>query len=379
MDLIIASNNAGKIREYKDLLEPLGWRVFSQREKGICLDVEETGATFEENALLKARAVWEMARCCVISDDSGLEVEALGGAPGIYSARYRGLPTEHARRLAILEGLDGAKNRNARFVCCICFMDEQGSSRLFKGIWNGTIAEAETGENGFGYDPIFIAGDAGGMTTASLPITFKETHSHRAKAVAQLTAYLRTRTPVLIRPARLSDAPRLLEIYAYYVEHTAITFEIETPSLEAFQARMRRITARYPYLVIEEAGVVLGYAYAAPFKDRAAYDWACEMTIYLEHSAEKRGLGRRLYEALEAELRAMGILNLYACIGVPEREDAYLTRNSADFHAHLGYRLAGTFRRCGYKFGRWYDMVWMEKIIGGHADDQPAVKWRNQE
>ena len=182
----------------------------------------------------------------------------------------------------------------------------------------------------------------------------------------------------MIRDAVLSDAPRLLEIYAWYVERTAITFEIEVPSLAEFRARMRAITSRYPWLVIEEGGRILGYACAGPFKDRAAYDWACETTIYLDHEEEKRGLGRQLYEALEARLRDMGILNLYACIGVPAHgDDEYLTRNSADFHAHLDYRLIGTFRQCSYKFGRWYDMVWMEKMIGRHRDDQPAVRWRS--
>ena len=190
MDVIIASNNAGKIREYKDLLEPLGFRVYSQREKHMDLEVEETGETFAENAVLKAQAIWDRAHCSVISDDSGLMVEALGGEPGIYSARYKGLATEHARRMAILEGLRGKENRRAQFVCCICFIDAQGSRQLFQGVWQGTIAQAEEGSNGFGYDPIFIAEDAHGHTTASLPLTFKETHSHRARAVRQLLDHL---------------------------------------------------------------------------------------------------------------------------------------------------------------------------------------------
>ncbi|MBR1584029.1 MAG: RdgB/HAM1 family non-canonical purine NTP pyrophosphatase [Clostridia bacterium] len=190
MELIIASNNQGKIKEYKDIFEPLGFSVFSQGEKGLHLEVEETGATFAENALLKARAIYDAARCCVISDDSGLEVAALGGEPGIYSARYKGLPTEHDRRMAVLKGLRDQTDRRARFVCCICYIDEAGESRLFQGEWHGVIAPAEAGENGFGYDPIFIADDADGRTTASLPLSFKETHSHRAKAVAQLMAFL---------------------------------------------------------------------------------------------------------------------------------------------------------------------------------------------
>ena len=193
MKLIIASNNKGKIREYKDIFEPFGFEVRSQGEENICLEVEETGTTFAQNAVLKARAIYEISRCCVISDDSGLEVEALGGEPGLYSARYKGLETEHERRLAVLAGLEGSDNRKARFVTCICFIDETGEEHLFTGTWNGEIALREEGTNGFGYDPIFISEDGNGKTTASLPLSFKEEYSHRAKAVRQLIAYLRSR------------------------------------------------------------------------------------------------------------------------------------------------------------------------------------------
>ncbi len=193
MQLIIASNNKGKIKEYKDIFEPLGFLVRSQHDEGIELEVEETGTTFEENALLKAQAVYNLVHCCVISDDSGLVVEALGGEPGLFSARYKGLASEHERRLAVLKGLIGVSNRKARFVTSICFIDEIGKEHLFTGTWNGVIAEREEGSNGFGYDPIFIAEDAGGKTTASMPISFKETYSHRARAVKELMDYLQSR------------------------------------------------------------------------------------------------------------------------------------------------------------------------------------------
>ncbi len=192
MELIIASNNPGKVREYRDIFEPLGFRVFSQAEKGIHLEVEETGSTFEENAILKARAVYELTHCAVVSDDSGLEVHALNNEPGIYSARYKGLESEHERRLALLDGLKNKADRSAHFVTCICYCEATGEEHLFKGVWNGRIAEEETGSNGFGYDPIFIADEADGRTTASLPLSFKETCSHRAKAVKQLLAFLET-------------------------------------------------------------------------------------------------------------------------------------------------------------------------------------------
>ena len=178
---------------------------------------------------------------------------------------------------------------------------------------------------------------------------------------------------ITIRDAVPEDAGRLLEIYDYYVKYTAITFEYETPSLADFLSRMAATQRRYPYLVILSDGRVEGYAYAGPFKARAAYDRSVETTIYLAPDAQKRGLGRALYEALEQALRKMGILNLYACIGLPEHDDEYLTTNSADFHAHLGYTTVGVFHKCGNKFGRWYDMTWMEKFLGEHGENPPPV------
>lgn len=192
MKLILATNNPGKIREYTDVLVPFGFSPVSQREAGADIEVEETGTTFAENALLKARAVFEKTHGAVLADDSGLMVEALHGEPGIYSARYKGLSTEHEKRMAILDALKNQENRRARFVTCICFIDGRGE-HLFTGVWDGSIAYEETGDTGFGYDPIFIADEAEGHTTASLPASFKETHSHRAKALQKLLSYLKTR------------------------------------------------------------------------------------------------------------------------------------------------------------------------------------------
>lgn len=183
-----------------------------------------------------------------------------------------------------------------------------------------------------------------------------------------------------IREATLSDEEAIRAIYAYYTENTAISWEIETPSAGEFLGRMERIMSRYPYLVIEEDGVIRGYAYAGPFVGRAAYDWSCELSIYLDPKARKHGMGRQLYTAMEEKLCAMGIRNLYACIGVPEsKDDPYLTNNSAQFHAHLGFTEVGRFRRCGNKFGRWYTMIWMEKIVGDHPDEPTPVKWYDEE
>ena len=171
---------------------------------------------------------------------------------------------------------------------------------------------------------------------------------------------------IMIRNATTNDAGRLLEIYAYYVENTAITFECNVPSLEEFKERITAISAKYPYIVLEEDGMIFGYAYAHAFVGREAYSHSCEMTIYLAPDVRGKGYGRTLYEELESRLKDMGILNLYACIGDPVEEDEYLTRNSEMFHAHMGYHKCGVFYKCGYKFGRWYNMIWMEKIIGEH-------------
>ena len=97
------------------------------------------------------------------------------------------------------------------------------------------------------------------------------------------------------------------------------------------------------------------------------------MTVYLDRTAKKLGFGRKIYEAMEQRLKDMGILNLYACIGYIDKEDEYLNHNSADFHAHLGYKTVGTFKKCGYKFGRWYDMVWMEKLLAPHRPQPAAI------
>lgn len=174
-------------------------------------------------------------------------------------------------------------------------------------------------------------------------------------------------TCATVRKATAEDAPRLVEIYSYYVEKTAVSFEYVTPSPDEFRERMVNTMQKYPYLVIEDKEKILGYAYAGAFAERAAYDWSCELSIYLDKEARRHGLGRQLYEAIEAELKRMGILNLYACIASTEKEDEFLTRDSEKFHSRLGFRKAGTFHKCGYKFGRWYDMIWMEKIIGEHC------------
>ena len=176
-----------------------------------------------------------------------------------------------------------------------------------------------------------------------------------------------------IRTARIQDAPRLLEIYSYYIENTAVTFEYDVPTLGEFESRIENTLKKYPYLVLEQEGRIIGYAYAGAFHPRAAFAWCAEVTVYLDRNSRRSGGGRILYSELERILSEMGIINAYACVAFPEAEDEYLTMNSLDFHKHTGYTPVGEFPRSGYKFGRWYNMSWMEKFIGEHKDDQPEV------
>lgn len=173
-----------------------------------------------------------------------------------------------------------------------------------------------------------------------------------------------------IRPATPDDAEALAGIYRHYVEKTAITFEVDAPAPAEFRARIERTLARYPWLVAEEGGQVRGYAYASAFKGRAAYDRSVEVSAYLHHDERGRGLGRALYAALEDILRRQGVLNANACITWTDAEDdPFLTPASARFHERLGYSPVGVFHDCGFKFGRWYSVIWMEKMLGPHVPD----------
>ena len=148
---------------------------------------------------------------------------------------------------------------------------------------------------------------------------------------------------IRIRTAREKDAKGCLEIYAPYVERTAVTFEYEVPSLEEFRERIRKTEEKYPWIVAEKDGKLQGYAYAGPFHARPAYDWAVETSIYVRQDCRGHGIGKKLYEALEQVLKGQHILNANACIAWPKQEDEYLTKDSEAFHRRLGYRLAGEF------------------------------------
>ena len=180
-----------------------------------------------------------------------------------------------------------------------------------------------------------------------------------------------------IRIATPDDAEALLAIYRPYVETTAVSFEAAdaAPTVEQFRARIVTTLENYPWIVAERDGEACGYAYTGRFKARAAYDWAVETSIYVRSDLRGSGIGHALHDELERISVMQGIQNLNACITCTSRtDDPYLTDASIRFHEKLGYMMVGRFHSCGFKFGRWYDMCWMEKHIGTHdGAPQPFV------
>ena len=181
---------------------------------------------------------------------------------------------------------------------------------------------------------------------------------------------------VNFRPALESDAVAIREIYAPYVEESAISFEEKVPSVYEMAARIRARQGKFPFIVAERAGTIVGFAYASAFHERSAYRYCAEVTIYLDRNSRRGGIGQALYHRLEQLLQIQGFTNLYACIAYSEAlahkqldSDPYLTLDSVRFHERMGYVLNGVFHHCGYKFGRWYDMCWMEKILHGQRDE----------
>ena len=191
--VVFATGNKNKVKEAEEILGALGLTVVSQKDAGITVDVDETGTTFAENAMLKAEAV---AACCediVIADDSGLVVDYLGGEPGIYSSRYMGEDTSYdVKNRAIINRLEGAVDdeRSARFVCAIAAVLPDGTKLVAEGIMEGTIAHQPFGEGGFGYDPIFMVKEYG-KTTAELSMEEKNSISHRGKAMRAMCELFR--------------------------------------------------------------------------------------------------------------------------------------------------------------------------------------------
>ncbi|EGQ0293083.1 XTP/dITP diphosphatase [Staphylococcus pseudintermedius] len=187
-DIVIASSNQGKINDFKVIFSEDN--VIGINEMIEDFDVEETGTTFEENARLKSEAAAKLLNATVIADDSGLEVAALNGEPGVYSARYAGVQkSDEANIEKVLKGLENEENRAARFVCVISMTTATGETTTFKGTVEGEITLSQIGENGFGYDPIFLIPERQ-KTMAQLTAEEKSEISHRRKAIDQLKAYI---------------------------------------------------------------------------------------------------------------------------------------------------------------------------------------------
>ncbi len=194
MKLILATGNKGKIREFRQILEPLGYEIVSQSELGLKPDVEETGETFEENAFLKANAVLQATGHAAVADDSGLCVDALDGAPGVHSARYGGGKawTDQQKYEYLLQQLEGVSDRRARFVSAIVCLFPDGSRIDVRGECPGRILTAAAGTAGFGYDPVF-APDGYDESFGQLGPEVKNRLSHRARALAALREKLEER------------------------------------------------------------------------------------------------------------------------------------------------------------------------------------------
>ena len=180
-----------------------------------------------------------------------------------------------------------------------------------------------------------------------------------------------------IRPAAAEDIEPMRQIYAYYVLNSAATFNgvDEVPGPEDFAAKVARVSARHPWLAAVRNGRVVGFAYAAPYRERAAYDWDVETTIYLAPDERGRGTGRALYMQLEDLLRRQNVRTMYACVThSPREDDPNLTDASERFHAAMGFTVCGTMRTCGFKFGRWYDILWFEKkLVFGEEEPEPFI------
>lgn len=171
--------------------------------------------------------------------------------------------------------------------------------------------------------------------------------SYRA---SRYTRSVRKGDTMMIRSVQLADAKTIRDIYQPYVTDTAITFEVDVPTVQEFEKRITQTLAHFPYLVAEEEGVVVGYAYASTYYARAAYDWTVELSIYISKEARGKGIGSALYDALEEELKARGFLRYLACIALPNEA-------SIAMHEKRGYVQVAHFPKIGYKFDQWHDIV----------------------
>lgn len=166
-----------------------------------------------------------------------------------------------------------------------------------------------------------------------------------------------------IRDAQLKDAERLVEIYSHYVLNTAVSFEYKVPTVDEFKERIRKVKSKFPYLVCEKGGVIVGYVYASAYSERAAYRWTVSTSIYVDKNYRRQGIGTFLYANLEERLKKLGIKNILAGAAFTEIEDEYLTHDSPKFHERMGYVRVAHFKEIGKKFDRWYDLVWQQKKL----------------
>lgn len=170
-----------------------------------------------------------------------------------------------------------------------------------------------------------------------------------------------------IRKVSIKDAESILKIYEYYILNTAVTFEYDVPPLKDFQERIKKIASFYPYLVYEDNGQILGYAYASRFRERKAYDWDAELSVYVDKNCTHNGIGQILYNNLLNILKEMNILNVYAAISYPNDR-------SENFHNKCGFKKIALFENVGFKFGKWHNLIYMHKNINEFQTPPNKVK-----
>ena len=186
--------------------------------------------------------------------------------------------------------------------------------------------------------------------------------------------YGNNRKPVYIRMATPDDAEAILNIYSYYVENTAITFEYEVPTVREFSERIRNIRKAFPYYVAERDGKILGYAYASKFATRAAYAWSSELSIYVDKDSHRIGIGELLLDAVESTLIRQGIINFYAIVADSSEKNVYIPKEGLPFYHKHGYAEEGRLSKVGAKFGQWFDTVYLVKRLGENVDNPTKVQ-----
>jgi len=189
-EILIATGNAHKVEEFKEMLEPLGYTVKSMKDLDRKIEIDETGTTFEENSMIKAKTLHEALGCAVMADDSGIMVDAMGGAPGVYSARFMGEDTSYDIKNQYIMDQVAGKERGAQYVCVISYVEEDGTATSYTGIVRGEIYDRQLGENGFGYDPIFYYPPYK-TTLANVSDEMKHAISHRGIALRECVEYMK--------------------------------------------------------------------------------------------------------------------------------------------------------------------------------------------